>query len=85
MSIGFHRHIRTREQEISSFRTTYGNYQVIVYLNDVFAFAEHQENTTYGLGHKILLKLRGDSNASGHRSRIGADDAAMQTDFERED
>ena len=77
--------MRTREQEIRNIGGTKGNYQLAVFLKDVFGFAEHQENATQGLRHNFQLKSHGGSNVYGHRSRTGADDAVIQTDFESRD
>ena len=50
LSIGFHRSIETRERELNINKTTRGNYHVRNHLKDVFGFAEHQANASYGLG-----------------------------------
>ena len=49
LSVDFHRNKKARETEITKNKTTKGNSHVIIYLKDVFGFAEHQENATYGL------------------------------------
>ena len=52
-SIGFHRNNDSRERELTSNKTTKGNYQVRIYSRDNFGFAEHQDNCTYSLGYKL--------------------------------
>ena len=50
LSIGFHRRNEVRKTEPTNIETTEGNYHVGIYLKDIFGFAEHQNNCTYGLG-----------------------------------
>ena len=50
LSIGFHRSIEARETALTINKTTKGNYHVRIFSKDVFGFAEHQDNCTYGLG-----------------------------------
>ena len=49
-SVGFNGSIETLETELANIEGTKGNYLVRVYLKDVFAFAEHHDTCTYGLG-----------------------------------
>ena len=51
ISIGFHRSIEARERELTNNKTTKGNYHVRINLSDIFGCAEHQDNSTYGLGY----------------------------------
>ena len=55
LSIGFHRNNGVRERELTKIKTTKGNYHVRIFLKDVFGFAEHQNNCSYGLGSKLTL------------------------------
>ena len=48
LSLCFPRNIEARETELTDNKTTNGIYQVIIYLKDVFGFAEHEDNCTYG-------------------------------------
>ena len=50
------------------------NYHVRIYLKDVFGFAEHHDNFTYGLGYKLTLQRNSDNHVLGHPA--GANDAA---------
>ena len=43
-------------------------------MKDVFGFAEHQDNCTYGLGYKLTLQRNSDNHILGHPA--GANDAA---------
>ena len=55
LSIGFHRSNAVRQRELTNNKTSEGNYQVRIYLKDIFGFAEDHDNCTYGLGYKITL------------------------------
>ena len=59
-SNGAHRSIEARERELTNNKLTREIYHVRIYLKDVFVFAEHQDNCTYGLGHKVTLQRRSD-------------------------
>ena len=50
LSNGFHRSKKASERELANNKTTKGNYDIRIHLKDVFGFAEHQDNCTYGLG-----------------------------------
>ena len=66
LSIGFHRSKGIRERELTNNKTTKGNYHVRIYLKDIFGFAEHQDNCTYGLGEKITLQRNSDNHVLSH-------------------
>ena len=66
LSIGFHRSNGVRERKLTNKKTTKVNYHVRVYLKDVFVFAEHQNNCTYGLGYKSKLHRISDNRVSIH-------------------
>ena len=74
LSIGFHRSIQAREQELSNNKTTKGNYHVRIYLKNIFGYAEDQYNCTFGLGYKLTLQRNSDNHVLSHPA--GADDAA---------
>ena len=68
LSIGFHRSNETREGELTNKKTTKGNYRVGIYLKDIFGFAEHQDNCSYGLGYMLALKRNNHSHLLSHRA-----------------
>ena len=41
---------------MTNIKTSKGNYQVRIHLKDIFGFAEHPDNSTYGLGYKLTLQ-----------------------------
>ena len=47
-------------------KTTKGNCHVRIYLKDISGFAEHQDNCTYGLGYKLMLRRNSDNHVLGH-------------------
>ena len=55
-------------------KTTKGNFHVRIYLNDIFGFAEHQDNCIYGLDYKLTLQRNSDNDVVSHPA--GASDAA---------
>ena len=67
-SIGFHRNIEVRERELTNNKTTKQNYHVRIYLKDVFGFAEHQGNCSYGLCYKIKLQRNIYNHLLSHRA-----------------
>ena len=79
LSIGSHRCIIAREQEITFAETTKSNYQAKSFTKDVFDFSEHQKVATYGLGYKLTLPRNRYFNVSSHRPEAGAEDAARRT------
>ena len=50
LSIGFDRSRDRRKQELTNNKNIKGKYHLTIMLKDIFAFAEHQEKATYGLG-----------------------------------
>ena len=59
-SVGFDRH-RVRSQcELVWNKSIRGKYHVIIMLKNDFAFAEHQQKATYGLGYKLTLTTKKD-------------------------
>ena len=50
LSIGFHKHITICQRELTKIKTVEGIYYARIYLKDVFGYAEHHENSKYGLG-----------------------------------
>ena len=74
LSIGFHRSNEVRERELTDIKTTKGNYHVRIYLADIFGFAEHHDNCTYGLGYKLTLQRNSDNHVLSHPAQ--ANDAA---------
>ena len=74
LSIDFHRSIGTRETDLTSKKTTKGNYHVRIYLKYVFGFAEDQHNCTYGLHYKLAVQRNSDNHVLSHLA--GANDAA---------
>ena len=63
LSIGFDRNRGRRKSELSNNKSIKGKYHVRIYLIDIFGFAEHQENGTYGLGYKLTLTRNTDNTA----------------------
>ena len=61
LSIGFDRDRNRRQRELTNERTQKGKYQVRIYLEDVFGFAEYQEKATYGLGYKLTVTRNSDN------------------------
>ena len=53
LSTGFHRNIDSREKKLIIKQQK--NYLARIILEDVFGFAEHLENATYGLGCNFTL------------------------------
>ena len=74
LSIGCHRSNEIFERKLTNNKTTKGNYHLRNFLQDVFGFAEHQDNCTYCLGYKLTLQRNGDTHVLGHPAQ--ADDAA---------
>ena len=70
LSIGFHRSIEARERELSNKKSTKGNYHVRNYLKDIFGFAEHEDNCTYGLGYKLTLQRNSDHHVVKHPAQV---------------
>ena len=68
LAIGYHRSNEVREKELTNNKTTKGNYHVRIYSRNIFGFAEHQDNCTYGLGYKLTLQRNSDNHASSHRA-----------------
>ena len=62
LSVGFHRSIEAGERELTINKSARENYHVGIYLKDVFGFAEHQDNCTYGLGYKPTLQRNSDNH-----------------------
>ena len=52
LSIGFDRSRNRKKRELTNNKNIKGKYQLRIYLRNIFAFAEHQETATYGLGYK---------------------------------
>ena len=57
LSICFHRSIEAGEKKLTNNKRTKGTYHVRIYLKDIFGFAEHQDNCSYGLGYKLVLQI----------------------------
>ena len=60
-SIGFDRDRTRRQRELLNNNGIKEKYHVRNHLKDVFGFAEHQENATYGLGYKLTLTRNSDN------------------------
>ena len=58
LSIGMDRDGNRRQREFTSNKNQKGKYYIRIYLKGFFAFAEHQEKITYGLGFKLTLKRK---------------------------
>ena len=61
LTIGFHRDRGRRRQEITNNKSVKGKYHIRTFLKDIFGFAEHQEEATFGLGFKLTLTRNGDN------------------------
>ena len=55
LSIGFDRSRDRRQRELTHNKIEEGNFHLRSFLNDTFAFAEHQKTGTFGLGYKLTL------------------------------
>ena len=77
LSIGFHRSNEARERELTDNKTTTGKYHVSIYLKDVFGFAEHQDNCTYGLGYKETIQNKSDNHVVTPRAGTNAESLAL--------
>ena len=66
LAIGFRRSINAREIELTINETTKGIYNFRIYLKDVFGFAEHQDNYTFGMGYRFSLQRNSDKPLLGH-------------------
>ena len=73
LSIGFDRDRGRRTREFI-YKTIGGKFHVRVYFKDFFGFAEHQENGTYGVEHKMFLKRNIDPDV---QNREGGADAKL--------
>ena len=62
LSIGFHCDRSSRQRELTKNKNQKGTYHIRSYLKDIFAFAQHQEKATYGLGHKLTLTGNSDDS-----------------------
>ena len=60
LSIGFDRSRARRHDKMTDNKRMRGKYHVRIMLKGVFAFAEHQQKATYGLGYKLTLKRNKD-------------------------
>ena len=47
-------------------KQTKGNYHVRIFSRNVFGFAEHHDNCTYGLGYKLTLQRNDDNHVLSH-------------------
>ena len=74
LTIGFHRSNAVRGRELANIESTEGNFHVRIYLKDLFGFAEHQDNCSYGLGNKLTLQRKSDNQVLNHPAQ--ANDAA---------
>ena len=61
LSVGFDRDRERRQRELTNNKNKKGKYHVTIMLKDIFAFAEHQEKGTYGLGYKLTLTRNSDN------------------------
>ena len=55
LSIGFHRDLVIKRTELINNKNQNGDYCVGIMLRDVFGFAEHQQEATYGLGYRLAI------------------------------
>ena len=55
LSFGFDRSRARRQDEMTDNKRVKGKYHVRIMRKDVFGFAEHQEEATFGLGYKLTL------------------------------
>ena len=61
LSIGFNRSRDKRKQELLDNKTQKGKFHLIIYLKDVFGFAEYQETGTFGLSYRLTLTRNTDN------------------------
>ena len=47
-----------------------GKNHIRIYLKDIFGFAEHEEKTTYGFGHKLTLPRNNDDSVLNQADAI---------------
>ena len=74
LSIGFHGSIEAQERKVTKTKQIKGIFLLEFFLKDVFGFAEHEYNCTYGLGYTITLHRNSDNHVSSHPA--GFNDAA---------
>ena len=74
LSIGFHRSFDVREKKLTNKKSTKRNHHVRICLKDIFSFAGHQHNCSYGLVYKRTLQRSSDDHVLSHRE--GADGSA---------
>ena len=56
LSIGFYQNNEAREKKLTNNKATKENYHVRICFKNIFGFAAHQDNCTYGLGYKLTLQ-----------------------------
>ena len=71
LSIGFDRSRDRRKRELTNNKNFNGKYHIRIYLKDIFAFAEHQEKGTYGLGYKLTLTRNTDNAILNKDNAVG--------------
>ena len=60
LSIGIDRDRDKRRDELTNNKNLEGKYHLRIMLQDIFRFAENQEEATYGLGYKLTLTRKKD-------------------------
>ena len=60
-SIGFDRDRGRRQPDLNNNRNINGKYHVRFMPKDIFGFAEHQREATFGLGYKLTLTRKTDN------------------------
>ena len=72
LSIGLDGNITNPEKEVTNNKATKRLYHVRTFLKDVFEFAEHQKNATYGLGFILKLQQKNGNHVSSHEDETDA-------------
>ena len=70
LSTGFHKHLTTRERELTNRKTTEGNYHVRIHLTDISSFAKHQNVALYCLRCKFTIHRKSNNQVLGHDEEL---------------
>ena len=60
LSVGFSRCRGRRKEDLNNNKNIKGKYHLTIMLKDVFGYAEHQEESTFGLGNNLTLSKNKD-------------------------
>ena len=71
LSIGVDRSRDKRKRQLTNNKNIKGKCHIRNHLKDIFGFAEHQENGTYGLGYKLTLARNTDNAVLNKYNAVG--------------